>query len=111
MTRKYHIHTQKANRQDREEELHITITRHQEDKQSNAASSPFPIKMIAKLGRIHSNVQQNMEQTQNPTRWSSNQQRINNNRTDKSFLVFCMEKQYSENVSIDAIDNNNRLKH
>ena len=35
--------------------------------QSNAASSPFPIKMIAKLERIHSNVQQNMEQTQNPT--------------------------------------------
>ena len=31
-------------------------------------------------------------------------------RTDKSFLVFCMEKQYSENVRIDAIDNSNRLK-
>ena len=42
-------------------------TRHQEDKQSKATSSLFPIKMIAKLERTHSNVQQNMEQTQNPT--------------------------------------------
>ena len=42
-------------------------TRHQEDKQSKAISSPFPIKMIAKLEMTHSNVQQIMEQTQNPT--------------------------------------------
>ena len=26
------------------------------------------------------------------------------------FLVICKEKQYSENVSIDAFDNNTRLK-
>ena len=42
-------------------------TRHQEDKQSKATSSLFSIKMIAKLDRTHSNEQQNMEQTQNPT--------------------------------------------
>ena len=37
-------------------------TRHQEDKQSKATSSLFPIKMIVKLKRTHSNLQQNMEQ-------------------------------------------------
>ena len=41
-------------------------TRHQEDKWSKATSSLFPINTIAKLERKHSNVQQNMEQTQNP---------------------------------------------
>ena len=51
----------------------ITVTRHQEDKQNKATSSLFPIKMIAK---IESNVQQNMEQTQNPTMGAT----INNNR-------------------------------
>ena len=38
-------------------------TRHQEDIQSKATTTLFPIKMIAKLERTHSNVQQNMEQT------------------------------------------------
>ena len=42
-------------------------TRHQEDKQSKATNSLCPIKMIAKLPRAHSNAQQNMEQTQNPS--------------------------------------------
>ena len=51
-------------------------TRHQEDKQSKTTSSLFPVKMIAKLERTHSNVQQNMEQTQNPTMGAT----INNNR-------------------------------
>ena len=46
---------------------YIKITRHQEDKQSKATSSLFPIKMIAKLEKAHGNVQQDMEQTQNPT--------------------------------------------
>ena len=45
---------------------HITITRHMEDKQCKATSSLLPIKMIAKLERTQSNVQQNIEQTNNP---------------------------------------------
>ena len=44
-----------------------TITRHQEDKQSKATSSLFPIKMIAKLEWTQSNTQQNIEQLQTPT--------------------------------------------
>ena len=46
---------------------HTTITRHNEDKQSNAISSLFPIKTIAKLEWTQSNAQQNIEQLQNPT--------------------------------------------
>ena len=41
--------------------------RHQEDKQSKATSSLFPIEMIAKFEWTQSNVQQNVEQLQNPT--------------------------------------------
>ena len=66
MIRKYYIHSLQTNPRHREEELH-KITRHQEDKQSKATSCLFPINMIAKLERTHINVQQNMEQTQNPT--------------------------------------------
>ena len=43
------------------------ITRHQEDKLSKATSSLFPIKMIAILEWIQSNVQQNIKQLQTPT--------------------------------------------
>ena len=39
---------------------HTTITRHQEDKPSKATGSLIPIKMIAKLERTYSNVQQNI---------------------------------------------------
>ena len=39
---------------------HTTITRHQEDKQSEATSSLFPIKMIAKLELTQSNARQNI---------------------------------------------------
>ena len=46
---------------------HTSITRHQEDKQSKATSSLFPIWMIAKLEWTQSNAQQNIEQLQNPT--------------------------------------------
>ena len=46
---------------------HTTITRHQEDKQSKATSSLFPIKMIAKLEWTQSKVQQYIKQLQNPT--------------------------------------------
>ena len=45
---------------------HTTIMRHMEDKQSKAASSLFPIEMIAKLEWTQSNAQQNIEQLQNP---------------------------------------------
>ena len=46
---------------------HTTITRHQEDKQSKATSSLFPIKMIAKLEWTERNAQQNIEQLHNST--------------------------------------------
>ena len=83
-------------------------TRHQEDKQSKATSSLFPIKMIAKLDRTHSNEQKKHGTNIEPHNGSNIQQRINNNRAT-AFLVICTEKQYSENVSIDAFDNT-RLK-
>ena len=107
------IKTLQTNPRHREEELH-KITRHQEDKQRKATSSLFPTKIIAKLEMTHNNVQQNMEQTQNPTmgaQSTTNQQQQNRRlRTTNPFLVICMEKQYSENVSIDAFDNYTRLK-
>ena len=40
--------------------------RHQEDKQSKATSSLFPIETIAKLEWTPSSAQQNIEQLQNP---------------------------------------------
>ena len=52
-------------------------TQHQEDKQSKATSSLIPIKMIAKLEMTQSNVQQNIEQTQNLTMGAT----INNDST------------------------------
>ena len=93
---------------------YIKLTRHQKGKQSKATSSYFSIKMIAKLKRTYSYVQQNMEQTQIPTMGAT----INNEstttdpplRTTNPFLVICMEKKYSENVSVDAFDSNTRLK-
>ena len=56
---------------------HITITRHQEDKQSKATSSLFPIKMIAKLEWTQSNAIKNIELLQNPTMGAT----INNEST------------------------------
>ena len=56
---------------------HIPITRHMEDKQCKATSSLIPIKMIAKLERTQSNVQQNIKQTHNFTMGST----INNEST------------------------------
>ena len=47
--------------------MKASLTRHQKDKQSKAASSLFSIKMIAKLECTQSNAQQNIEQLQNPT--------------------------------------------
>ena len=52
MIRKYHNHKLQTSPWHREEEPHNnheTPGRHQEDKQSKATSSLFPIKMIAKL--------------------------------------------------------------
>ena len=46
---------------------HITITRHQKDKQSKATSSLFPIEMTAKVEWTQSYAQQHIEQLQNPT--------------------------------------------
>ena len=45
----------------------ITVARHQEDTQSKAASSLFPINIMTKLERTKRNVLQNKAQTQNPT--------------------------------------------
>ena len=50
----------------------ITVTRHKEAKQSKATSSHFPTKIVAKLERIQSTAQQNMEQTQNRHSGSNN---------------------------------------
>ena len=64
MIRKYHNHAlQTIPRHHGTSHRTITITRHQEDNQSKATSSLFPIKMIAKLEMTQSNAQQNMEQT------------------------------------------------
>ena len=51
MIKKYHNHKLQTNLCHCEED-HTTITRHQEDKQSEATSSLFPIKMIAKLEKL-----------------------------------------------------------
>ena len=66
MVWKYHNHKLQTNPWYREEEAH-TITRHQEDKQSEATSSLFPIEMVAKLEWTQSNAQQNKDHFQNPT--------------------------------------------
>ena len=61
MLRKYHNHNCRQTRGIMRKS-HTSITRHKGDKQSKATSSLIPIKMIAQ-----SNVQQNIEQIQNPT--------------------------------------------
>ena len=63
MIRKYHNHTLQTNSWHREEDLQDT----RKTNRVKRTGSLFPIKMIAKLERTHSNVQQNIEQTQNPT--------------------------------------------
>ena len=62
MIRKYHNHTLQTNSRHREEKLHDTRKTNKVKQQTL-----FLIKMIAKLERTHSNVQQNMEQAPNPT--------------------------------------------
>ena len=56
-----------------------------------------------------------MEQIQNPTMGATinNESKATHNRslrTTNPFLVICTEKQYSKNVSMDAFDNNTKLK-
>ena len=65
MIRKYRNYKLKINPLHRKEEPHNI--RHQEEKQSKATSSLFPIKVIAKLEWTQSNAQQNIEQLQKPT--------------------------------------------
>ena len=57
MIRKYHNHTNSTLRISHSHNSH----RAQEEKQSKATSSLFPIKIIAKLLRTKSNAQQNMD--------------------------------------------------
>ena len=72
MIRKYHNHTLQTNSWHCDEELQDT-RKTSKVKQPD----PFPIKMIAILERRHNNVQQNVEQTQNPTMGAT----INNEST------------------------------
>ena len=74
MIRKYHNQKLQTNPWHREEEPHNNHeTRKRQTKQSNQLSL-FPIKMIAKLEGIQSNVQQNIEQLQTPTMGVTSQQ-------------------------------------
>ena len=57
------------------------IMRHQEDKQSKATSSLFPMKMITKLERTQNNAQQNIRTILEYHNGSNNQQQFNNSRT------------------------------
>ena len=67
---------------------HTTITRHQEDKQSKATSSLFPIEMIAELEWTQSNAQPNIGQLKNPTmgetKITNHKQQNHRLRTDSS---------------------------
>ena len=60
---------------------HTTVARHQEDKQSKATSSLFPIKMLAELEWTQSNAQQIIEQLQNPAMGET----INNKSTTTDY--------------------------
>ena len=66
MIRKYHHHKLQTNLWHREEDTH-TNHKTQEDKQTKATSSLFPIKMIAKLEWTQSSIKQNIEQLLNPS--------------------------------------------
>ena len=66
MIRKYHNHKRRQPR-GTARKSRSTIMRHQEDKLIKATRSLFPIKMIAILEWIWSNVQKYIEQLQTPT--------------------------------------------
>ena len=59
----------------------ITFSKHEKEQQSKVASSPFPIKMIAKLKRTQSTARKTKEQTQNPHNKRNNKQRFHKKRT------------------------------
>ena len=86
---------------------YIKITRHQEDEQSKATNQDD-----CKTRKDTQECTTKHGKTQNSTMGSTTNQQQQNHclRTTNPFLVICMEKQYSENVSIDAFDNNTRLK-
>ena len=74
MIRKYHNHTLQTNPWHSEDKIHKTPGRQLSKATSSlftqlskVTSSLFPIKMITKLERTHSNLQLNMEQIQNST--------------------------------------------
>ena len=87
--RKYHNHTLQTNPRHRDEEPQ-NINSHKTTgiNLSKATSSLplFPIKMIAKLEITPSTAHQNRDITQNPiNNWSTNKQRITNNRVTRRF--------------------------
>ena len=116
MIRKYHNHKPQTTPWHREEEpLNRHETPGRQIKQSNQLSLPpqddcnTRMDISKNLERTHSYVQLVMEQTQSPIMGSTiniQQQQNLRFRTTSPFLVICMEKQFSENVSIDAFDNN-----
>ena len=67
MISKYHNHKLQTSPQHREENPHNNHDMPGRQKATSSLSL-FPIKMIAKLGLRQSNAQQNLEQSQNPTR-------------------------------------------
>ena len=70
----------------RKSHISITVTRHQDDKQSKTNNSLFPIKMITKLERAQCTGQQHMEQTQNTKNGSNHQQQNHHLRTGSRIL-------------------------
>ena len=92
MIRKYYNHTLQTNPRHREEELQDTRN-WQEDKQSKATSSLFPVKMIVKLEMAHSNVQKTWNKHRAPQleqQSTANQEQQNRRlRTTNPFLVIC----------------------
>ena len=113
MIRKHHNHTLQTNPRHREEELQDTRKTNKVKPPARSlfpSSLSLPIKMIAKLERAQSNVQQNMEQNTEPHNGNKNQQRINSNRAAALERPIPSKNHYSENVSIHAFDNNTRLE-
>ena len=83
MIRKYHNHKLQTNPWRNEEEPHNSHETPEEDKQSKATSSLFPIKLIAKLKwtiKIKQRTTRHRVIT-NSHNGSNNKQHVNNNRT------------------------------
>ena len=110
LIRKYHNHTLLTNSRHHEEELQDT--RKTNRVKQLALSSPSRLLQNLKGHIAMYNKTWNKHRTPQWEQQSiTNQQQKNRRlRTTNPFLVICMEKQYSENVSIYAFDNNTRLK-